>query len=107
MRQSLKILGVNVITGSGCKCNPNSNADHNYTLPRELDGTIYTYLATFGTPTLTLERNSMLKIENADVSIMGIRRARGIKLTLKNVNKLNLVDVFEIALENWLERKKE
>lgn len=104
MNQELTKLGVSCIIGSGCKCS-SSKLTYIYNLPLGLDINIIEHLALFGQSSTSFEKQAILKIENTDFSIIGVRRLKQIRFVLKNTNVSHLIEQFETALLQWLEKR--
>lgn len=106
MNALLKQLGVSRISGEGCRCS-SFNMTYTYNLPIGIDSNIPKYLLVFGESSTSLDRQAILKIENQDFSITGVKRLKQIKLIIKNINISHLVEQFEDALAKWLEKRME
>ena len=77
-----------------------------YLLPVKLDEKILEFIKHMGKPAFDFKKTSILKIENPNFSISGIRRLREIRVTLKKDVK-GLIDIFEDALIKYIEKVKE
>lgn len=107
MNDGLTKLGVTRVVGSGCKCSGSSKLAYSYSLPTGLDIGIIEHLAQFGQSSTSFEKQAILKIETQDFSITGVRRMKQIKFVLKNTNVSHLIDQFENAIAQWLEKRNE
>lgn len=81
----------------GCKC----KESYTYTIPIQIDIKIIQYLNKIGVPAFNFKTTNLIKIENKDLIITGIKRAREIKIMLKNKDK-SLLDVFEECLVSYI-----
>ena len=81
-----------------CQCGQNS---YIYMIPTKLDENILNYLSQFGNPAFDFKKTSILKIENQNYSITGVRRLREIRLNIKNEIK-GFLDLFESALIDYI-----
>lgn len=106
MNDGLTKLGVTRVIGNGCKCS-SSKLTYSYNLPIGLDIEIVECLAQFWQSSTSFEKQAILKIETQDFSIIGIRRMKQIKFVLKNTNVSHLIDQFENAIAQWLEKRNE
>jgi hypothetical protein len=75
-------------------------------IPVRLDEKIVPFLALLGKPAFDFKKTSILKIENANYAITGVRRLREIRFTLKKESRGTL-DIFEDALIQYIESLKE
>lgn len=105
MISELQKVGILRVVGEGCNCSSRQQS-YSYTLPSIIDDDITKYLEVFGKPSLSLSKNAILKIENQDFSITGIKNFKQIKLILKNSGIEILVNNFENALISWAESRK-
>lgn len=101
MIDELKQLGVKHRISKGCKCN-NSYITHMYTLPKGLDANIVKHLTSLGNPALPFSRVSLLRIENKNYSIIGVKRLKEVKIILKTNEDDNIISQFERSLVNYL-----
>jgi hypothetical protein len=69
-----------------------------------LNEEVISFLQPLGIPAVSFEQTSLLKIENNDFSITGIRRMSQIRLTIKKEEKREeIVDTFEEVLAKYIE----
>lgn len=81
-----------------CSCNQSSFI---YLLPIKITEDILKYLTQFGTPAFELKKTSILKIENQNYSITGVRRLKEIRVNLKKETN-GFFDLLEDALINYV-----
>lgn len=106
MNAELKKFGVYHRVVKGCKCSK-TFITYIYTLPVGLDSDIVGVLSNFGHNVVPFNKSAMLKIDNANLSIIGIKRLKDIKLIFKKNNDSQTLVLFEEALLNYLKSKKE
>lgn len=104
MIPQLQKMGVNKVIGGGCNCS-SSHSAYTYILPFGLDSGIIEPMSQFGNSSTSFEKQALLKIENQDFSIVGVRRLKQIKIIIKNPNVSHLIDKFEEAIVQWLEKR--
>jgi len=100
----LQKLGVSYVVGNACKCSTSQMA-YTYKLPYVLDLKIEKPFSSFGKSSTSLQKQSIMKIENENFSITGIKGLKSIKLIIKNPEFNYLVEEFENALIMWLETR--
>lgn len=103
-QDSLSAANIKKRSVKGCGC---LGAAFVYTLPFGLGIEALQYLQGMGTPAVSFEKTSLLKIENADFSITGIKRLKDVRLTLKADQKVDLVTAFEENLIRYVESQNE
>lgn len=99
----LKQHGIKRRSTKNCNCGQQAFI---YLIPAKLDEKIVKFIAHLGKPALDFKKTSILRIENANFSITGVRRLREVRFTLKKELKGTL-DIFEDALIKYLESLKE
>jgi len=82
-----------------CKCGQKAFI---YTIPNRLDETIIQFLSSMGEPAFNFKQTSILRIENENFSITGVRRLKEIRFTIKKESK-EILNIFEDALIQYLE----
>ena len=87
---------------NGCSCNKTTFI---YSISVKVDEKIVDALSCFGKPAFDFKKTAILKIENPQFAITGIKRLKEVRLTLKKGGK-GVVDKFEDVLINYLEEKK-
>jgi hypothetical protein len=87
----------------GCVCNSTAFI---YNLPIPLDDDVLKYVNCMGNPCISFEKTSLLKIETIDFSIIGLKRLKEIRFTVKTENGNNLLDKFENSLILFVASKK-
>ena len=103
--KNLEKFGVSRTIGNSCKCS-NSTITYNYKLPCEIDTNLEeNLLEFFGRSSTSIKKQALLKIETRNFSITGVRRLKQIKLIIKNNDSNHLVEKFEQAVLNWLEKR--
>lgn len=100
----LERAGIIKTIGDSCKCS-SSVITYSYKLPLEIDISLVDFLSDFGASSTSIKKQALLKIENKDFSITGVRRLKQIKLVIKNNNSNHLVIKFEESLLKWLEKR--
>jgi hypothetical protein len=101
MDQKLKKLGIVKIKPKDCACKNNAYV---YRLPMRLGLEILDFLKPLGSPALSFEKTSLLKIENNDFAITGVKRLKEVRFSLKKQDKANLLQIFEGALIKYVEK---
>lgn len=96
----LKKHGIRRRTDKGCNCN---NKSFIYNLPKKLDERIVPYLKGLGHPAFDFKQQAILKIENSNYTITGIRRLKEIRITIKKKQHIGVLDLFEKALICYLQ----
>ena len=104
MQDSLETVNIKKRSVKGCRCLGTAFV---YTLPFGLGPEALQYLQAMGTPAVSFEKTSLLKIENADFSITGIKRLKDVRFTLKDTEKTELITVFEDNLIKYAESHNE
>jgi len=99
MSDSLQSVNIKKRSVNGCGCQSTAFV---YTLPVGLGIEILSYLQKLGTPAVSFEKTSLLKLENADYVITGIKRLKDVRFTLKNSEKTDFIDVFEEVLIKYI-----
>lgn len=94
--------------GGGCNCISNKRKPPSfiYTLPFPLDVDIVPYISNLGTPSVSFEKTSLLRIENYEVSITGVKGIREVRFTLKNRIKPENQQLFEEDLIKYVRERK-
>jgi hypothetical protein len=77
-----------------------------YSLPIELQPTILSYLSNLGSPSISFEKTSLLKIENPDLIITGLKRLKEVRFSLKDTNRIDLLQIFEEDLVKYVENER-
>ena len=101
MDNQLKKLGVVRLNPKNCPCGHNAYV---YRLPVKLDNPIIAFLAHMGKPAFSFEKTCLLKIENKEFAITGVKRLKEIRFSLKKPNQAHLITVFETALIKYVEQ---
>ena len=104
MQDNLETVNIKKRSVKGCGCLGTAFV---YTLPFGLGPEALQYLQVMGTPAVSFEKTSLLKIENADFSITGIKRLKDVRFTLKDTEKTELITVFEDNLIKYAESQNE
>lgn len=87
---------------NGCSCNKTTFI---YSIPLKIDEKIVDVLSCFGKPAFDFKKTAILKIENPNFAITGIKRLKEIRLTLKKEGNA-VVKKFEDVLINYLKEKR-
>ena len=106
MNQDLKKFGVIHRVVQGCKCSK-SFLTYIYTIPIQLDENIVNFMSKFGNLAVDFNKTALLKIENQNLSIVGVKRLKEVKLILKNNKDIGIIDSFEKSLAEYVKLKKE
>lgn len=101
---SLETANIKKRLVKGCGCLGTAFV---YTLPFGLGFEALQFLQGMGTPAVSFEKTSLLKVENADFAITGIKRLKDVRFTLKNAEKTDLVTTFEENLIRYVESQNE
>ena len=99
-RNRLSELGVSFRKSGGCCKLPGSGI---YSLPMRLDVDIIPFLQPYGQPAVSFEQTSLLKLENSEFSLTGVRKLKQVRLTMKKKDRLDIADVFEDILIKYVE----
>jgi hypothetical protein len=98
----LESLNVKVKSGSGC-CNKNKISII-YVLPKKINLDILSYFSSFGEPSLSFEKTSVLKYDSFDYTIIAVRKFNDIKVIVKNNNiKEELISKIEDIIIRYVE----
>lgn len=103
-QSNLEAANIKKRSVKGCGCLGTAFV---YTLPFGLGSEALQYLQAMGMPAVSFEKTSLLKIENADFSITGIKRLKDVRLTLKDAEKTEFIAVFEDNLIKYAESQNE
>jgi len=98
--EQLRKFGINRRQNKSCNCN---NKSFVYSLPKKLDEKILKYFKSFGNPAFEFKKTSILKIENSNFMITGIRRLKEIRITIKKKQHIGMLDLFENALIQYIQ----
>jgi hypothetical protein len=101
-QSNLEAANIKKRSVKGCGCLGTAFV---YTLPFGLGSEALQYLQAMGMPAVSFEKTSLLKIENADFSITGIKRLKDVRLTLKDAEKKDLITTFEENLIKYVENQ--
>jgi hypothetical protein len=75
-------------------------------LPIRLGTEILNFLKVLGNPALSFEKTSLLRIENTDFAITGVKRLKEIRFSIKKNEKAYMQQIFEEALIKYIEKYK-
>lgn len=103
MEQKLKQLGIVKIKPKNCSCSYDAYV---YRLPIRLGVEIIDFLKPLGSPALSFEKTSLLKIENNEYLITGVKRLREVRFSIKKTGKAVPLQTFEGALIQYVEKHK-
>jgi len=101
MDKKLKKLGIVKRSPKNCSCGHNAYV---YRLPVKLGNEIIACLAHMGKPAFSFNKTCLLKIENPDFAITGVKRLKEVRFALKKPNKAQFLAVFETALIKYVEQ---
>ncbi len=104
MNELLKKAGVRQITKKGCSCRK-TLITYVYSLPIKLNPSIVPLLKPIGKPGASFEKTSLLRVETKNVSIVGVKRLKEIKLIFKKNNDSAILNQFENILVEFLNLK--
>ena len=103
MDKLIKEAGIVKIDPKNCACTKNSYV---YRIPNSIGVEILEFLKPLGTPAISFEKTSLLRIENGEFAITGVKRLKEIRFSLKKSEKTNLLAIFEEALINYVGKFK-
>jgi hypothetical protein len=105
MNKTLKEIGVRRNIKKGCACKK-EHMTYGYSLPVKLEPDVVPFLKSIGVPGASFEKTSLLRIETKDVSVVGIRRLKEIKIIFKNKGNSTIMKKFENAIVEYIKMKK-
>ena len=101
-RTKLISFGVKVFQSSGGCCG-GSRSTTAYSLPMKLDIDILPFLEEFGTSKPSFEKTGLLKIENKNFAITGVRKISQIRFVIKNKEYVEIIEKFEERLSQYID----
>lgn len=104
MKFELNKLGVKFTISQGCACRGNPMT-YIYVLPIRIDASIEKVMAPLGKSAMSFQKQSMIKINNSDFSLIAVNRLKQIKLTIKKPNAGYIVEQFEDLLIDYMNSK--
>lgn len=94
-RSNQELIKYNIIrktSGCGCSCASNTTR---YSIPKRLDDKILDFIQPLGKPCLDFNKSYLLKIENADYSITGLKGGDYISFYKKKDGAEKYLDILE------------